>query len=279
MRVSAGMLSRWMTCPLQARFYYIDKLPDVRNAKTTFGICIHHALDFYNRTGDLEGAVALFRETWDEPAKLDAEFAYWPRYTSYSGLLSRGIDMLREYHEKQRWDRRKVVASEHRFLVPFGVHQLSGVVDLIEVKKSARDKEIVRIVDYKTTGTAPRQEALRLNVQFTAYIYASLQQEFWLGNGEGYPPIPYGERLWVEYQKNERRGYWYHLMGNKEIDAGTRDDKDFMRLYRVVNEVEQALANNVFVPNISGESCTFCPYTEPCQLPIPDSDPDDRAIF
>lgn len=269
MRVSASMLTTWMTCPLQARFHYVDQLPSEINAKTAFGSCIHHALHLYNTNFDVEQAVAEFRRVWNEPALIGAEFAYWPRATTFGGLMNRGTEILREYDAKQKWEKRRVLGAEHRFLVPFGVHEISGIVDLLEAKKSGKGVETIRVVDYKSNSKLPFGPQLRVNIQFTAYVYASLQPEFWLGNGPDYPALPNGQFYWETLKDTPRRAIWYHLMANKEIDAGERDDNDFMRLYRVACEVERALDAQVFVPNISGESCVYCPYTDPCGLHIP----------
>lgn len=282
MRVSASLMNTWMTCPLQAKFRYIDKMPDVSNAYSAFGSCVHHALEHYNKTGDIDEAVELFKKVWDDPSLIGSAFEYFPKFTSYSGLLNRGLDMLREYHEKQKWENRIVVAAEHRFNVPLGEHNLVGIVDLLEMKKSGRGKNTLKIVDYKTNSKAPYTSALKVNVQFTAYHFASLQPEFWMGDGTPENPgMPNGANLWDRLQDSPRRTYWYQLMSNKEIDAGDRDDADFMRMYRVVKEITRAIEHQVFVPNISGDSCIYCPYTEPCGLPIPkeDADDDDLSLF
>jgi CRISPR/Cas system-associated exonuclease Cas4 (RecB family) len=43
-----------------------------------------------------------------------------------------------------------------------------------------------------------------------------------------------------------------------------------MRLYRVCQEIEKAVERDVFVPSISGESCTYCDYADgPCPVTIP----------
>lgn len=273
MRFSASTIRRWMACPLQAHFYKTMDVEEVRNGKTSFGTCMHDALERYNHCANLDEAIERFKYTWSNPEVLDAEVHVWPKYTSWGGLREKGIEMLVDYDSKQKWDNRVVVATEHEFKVPFGEHQLSGFVDLIEHKKSGQGKNILRIVDYKTTGKQPTLQQLRLDVQFTIYVYASMQPEFWMGvPEEGIPGLPNGEELFHQYAKMDRRAIWYHLMGNKEINAGERDDGDFMRLYRVVLEVANAFDKEVFVPTISGESCTFCPFTDICAAVIPVKD-------
>lgn len=260
-----------MTCPLQAHFKYDMKLPQRQNAKATFGSIIHHCLEKYHLGMDIDEVISLFLQLWAEPEKLRANLApeYWPKYTTYASLKSKGVDILKEYHEKAKWDSStRRVAVEHPFLVPFGDHELHGFVDFVEIKKAGNGKRTLRVVDLKTAGSAPTKVSLRLNTQFTVYMYASEQPEFFLGNGPGFPALPNGEELWEECQRLPRKAIWYHLMTNKEIDAGPRDDGDYMRLYRVCNEIARAKELQVHVPKI-GDACVYCDYNDPCGVPIP----------
>jgi len=77
-----------------------------------------------------------------------------------------------------------------------------------------------------------------------------------------------------------RRAIWYALWSLKEIDAGPRDDADFMRLYRTVQQIERATQLEVWVPHI-GEACQLCAYANgPCPVEVPtkaDLAADDNA--
>lgn len=278
MRVSASKLKTWISCPLQARFRYIDRIhKEGTNAYAAFGSCVHHALENYNTYGNVTDAVDVFCDVWDNPAKIDSAIEAWPPGINYSGALQRGKNMIRGYHEKQQWETRTVLAAEHKFLVPFGSYEMQGVVDLVELKQSGKGQRTVRVIDFKTSRKAPSRDTLRLDVQFTAYDYAARQKEFWVGNGKEFPALDNGEYWWEMLKDLPTRTFWYHLEGQKDIDAGARDEQDYMRLYRVCQMMERAEQHNVFVPNISGESCTYCPYTKECGLPVAefDNDPDE----
>lgn len=271
MRFSFSMLDSWMSCPLKAKFRYFDRLPSQQNAKASFGTCIHKALEYYNTSGDLKGAEELFKDYWTNPDKLNVEPDIWPRNTTFGGLMSAGLDVLRDHHTKNAWEKRQVLATEFEFIVPMGEHSLYGFVDLLEIKQSKTGKATVRLVDYKTNSKAPYQSNLRLNVQFTAYSYASTQPMFWMGgelDGKKTAGLPNGDMLFDLYKPYARRGIWYGLMQGREFDAGERDDADYLRMYRAMNEIAKAVDNDVFVPNISGDSCTFCDYVVECKLPI-----------
>lgn len=268
MNLSASTLKIWMACALQAKFAKIDKLPQVQNAKASFGVCIHRSLELYNHTGDVDLAIKTFEDNWAHPEKLGVVPQKWPKFTSYEGLKQRGVELLRAYHDNLKWDGREVLFTEHRFMVPFGRHNLTGVVDLGEIRVNGKGKPLLRIIDYKTSTHAPTRAALALDIQFTIYTYASMQREFWEGNGPDYPGLPNGGFLFDLYKDMPRRAIWWHLWTGKEIDAGPRDEEDFLRLYRLVTEVEKAMERQVFVPRI-GDACGLCSYTDQCNLRIP----------
>lgn len=282
MRMSASKLDTWMKCPLQAKFKYRDHLPTKRTSRMSFGVVAHAALEQYNLHGDVDKAIALFRYLWDNPETIGAEVEIWLKGTSHPVFMEKGIELLKNYHSQQGWDKRVIIAQEHRFLVPMGVHELTGIVDLIEVRKSGRGKAVVRVVDYKTGSKQPYKNTLRLNCQFTIYDYASRQPEFWLGNGTDFPPISNNaEAQWKAYKDLPRRSIWFHLLTCKEIDAGERDEQDFMRLYRAIKEIDKAWEADIFVPDISADNCVFCDFTEPCGVKIPEREysEDDQTWF
>jgi hypothetical protein len=231
---------------------------------------IHYCLEQYNTTlhGDVEAAVALFEDLWHNPEKLGLNPTVMPHMTSYGGLRQKGPEILRDYARRLRWENRTVLATEHTFLVPFGRHELSGTVDLVEMRRNHKGHDLVRVVDFKTNSRKPTMAELAYNIQFTVYTYASLQREFWVGNGE-LPGLPNGEFIYNALQNVERRSIWYHLWTGTELDAGTRAEADFRRLHRLCDEIERAIEAGVFVPDISAETCGICPFTEPCGVDIP----------
>lgn len=271
MKFNASLLKTWENCQLQAKFKEVEKRPWLQHIKASFGTCIHDALEQYNWHGDVEKAIKRFKYTWSNPEYLGVGIEKWGGY-QYGSLRARGIEILEQYHAKQKWEEREVIETEHKFCVPFGDHILSGVVDLLEVKQSGRGVEILKIVDYKTNTRKPSIKDLRLDLQFTVYDYASRQPEFWLGwepEIEKYRPMHDGEELWERFQHVPRRGAWMHLWGNTEVDAGEREDADFLRMYRLLEAIDRAIEYEVYVPSIRAESCTFCDYKDICPAVAP----------
>jgi CRISPR/Cas system-associated exonuclease Cas4 (RecB family) len=271
-KVNASLLKKWMSCPLQVKFSEIEKRPEQQNAKASFGTIVHDALEFYNICGDLEETKKRFLIHWANPDMLGVAPDVWPKGSSFGGLRKTGLEVLERYHEKNKWEKRTILATEFRFCVPIGEHELSGIVDLIEVKKNSKGKDCIRLIDFKSHSKKPNLFTLKMDIQFTSYVLASLQPEFWMGHDsdrDKYAGFENGEELYYQYRNTERHPIWYHLLDNKEIAAGHRDDNDFMRLYRLITEIEKAVNNDVYVPSISADSCTWCPYTDICKVMIP----------
>lgn len=272
MKISASTLKRWMGCPLQVKFSETEDRPRQLGSKTAFGTCIHDALEYYNLCGDYSATWARFEQTWNNPELLGAKIDYWNKGSTFGSLKAKGKEILESYHKKNVWDKRDIIAAEHKFCVPIGEHQISGIVDLIECRTiGTKKRKELTIVDYKTAGKRPYGDDLKLDVQFTMYYYASLQPEFWMGykDDDRYPGLPDGEAMYEEFMDVNRKVVWYHLWDNKEIDAGPRDDDDFNRLYRAIISVADAISKDVYVPNISGSTCVWCDYTDICPVMIP----------
>jgi CRISPR/Cas system-associated exonuclease Cas4 (RecB family) len=271
------MIKTWMNCPLQAKFQEIEKLPRRQHSKASFGTCVHEALEIYNVLGDLDKSVLRFKETWSNPEIIGVKPDVWGK-DQYGSLMTRGVEILEQYDQKTKWETREVISVEHRFCVPFGDHEISGYVDLVELKNNSKGNPVLRIVDYKTNARQPTLQDLRFDVQMTVYVYASLQKEFWVGYNDEYPGLEDGEELFNRFVDIPRMPVWYHLWGNKELLAGERDDHDFMRLYRVCTEIDKAVKTDVYVPSISFESCKFCDYQDRCEVVVPIKHKLDKKI-
>jgi hypothetical protein len=274
MMLSASRMRRWMACPLQQKLSEEFDVVERQHAKTSFGTIIHAALELYNTPGStLEQAIEFFLYCWDNPTVLelpDVDSWTFGRGTNYGGLRLRGVEILEQYDGKQKWNKRIVVATEHPFVVPFGEHFLRGFVDLIEIRIGVSGTPLVAIVDYKSTSKKPTVNDLNFDIQMTTYLYASMQKEFWVGNPEfGTAGLDNGASMYYDYLKYPRRAFWYHLWGNQELDAGSRDDGDFMRMYRCAEAIALAVERDVYVPNISASSCMFCDYVDHCEVMIP----------
>lgn len=268
-RFSATKLDTWQKCPLQAKFRYIDRLQVARSAYMAFGIIVHAVLERHYKNPDIEAAVEYFNELWSDPEKTDAAIDYWPENMDWVKFKERGEECVTKWCERQQLDKGRLIASEHRFLVPFGDFELTGVVDALE-ERTGRGGKVLRVVDYKTGMYVPRISALNLNIQLTTYAYASMQPEFWMGNGPEFPGLPQGDALYQIYKDSPRIPVWFCLPKGKETDSRVRNDEDFLRLYRLCKEIHHAESQGVYVPKISEDTCPLCDFNRECGIPIDD---------
>lgn len=271
MRVSASMMKAFMSCGQKAKFQYVDRLPRKQHASASFGSAVHMALEYYLNTNDQDGTVNLFRFIWDNPSEFDLAPEIWAPRTSFGAYRERGVQFIEDYIEKWQWVDREIVATEHPFCVDFNGHELSGFVDIIEAWD---DKRELKIVDLKT-GYRPNKTNLGYDVQFSVYMYAAQQEQFWTGHPsypERFPGFENGAELYEKYKDYDVVGVWSDLRNTKDYPVGPRTQQDYDKLAMVVNEIVKAMEHSVFIPDISGDTCGICPYHDVCPIYEPPTD-------
>lgn len=260
LKFSASQLKSWQSCALQTKYSYIDGLPSPTGSAAMFGSAVHEAIDRFHKGATEEQAVNIFKE---ELTKQEPD--YWNRMTTLTGYLDNGERMIREYVASQQWADYDVVSSEFRFMVDIGEHQVSGIVDILQLPHNHSSLDIV---DLKT-GRRPILDTLHLDIQFSLYIYATYQKEFWCGHPDEpdkYSGFENGEELFEYFKNIPRRGFWYDLKKNEPINVGDRTMRDFARIYRLIEQVARAVEHEVFIPTINGDTCTWCDYQDICPV-------------
>jgi hypothetical protein len=243
---------------------------------TAFGSVMHNALHNLERHRDLGLALQTFEYYW-HPLNIDqicTPVEEWIMGHSYSKLLAKGRETLKRYWDLKQYDDEEVLALEFPFIVPIDgtwdedlnkPHELAGTVDRLAVRHYKRQLQVC-IDDWKT-GQKPRY--LRHNIQFSAYAYASTQQEFWTGWEDQTWPDGFGEdRGWELYKRfadAPRHGWWINVNGGPDwLDAGLRDERDYYRFKHSVNTYVKAVKGGIFPLNIDGSTCAFCPFRDDC---------------
>ena len=261
MKFSPSMIKTWMRCQQQAAFAYIDNIPDDRvNAAAEYGTAVHLALETFNNNEDADEALEVFRQAWDSA---DHQKMEYPPRTSFGQYRDKGVKMVEAYIESRQMAPDDIIATEYRFCVPIGRHELSGIVDALTVDGD----DHLKIVDYKT-GYRPNADNLHLDIQFTGYFYAAHRKEFWTGieGSDKYVGLPNGEELFEKYRDAKKSAVWFDTRNTREYDVGPRGTADVVRLYRCLDAIEAAIEAGVFVPNISGDTCKFCSYQDICPV-------------
>lgn len=251
-------------CALQGKFQYIDKIDRYSVGSSAYlGSALHYALEqLHNGSASPDEIMDIFVENY-----LSGEPDYIVRMTTYSGLLDKGKKMIEAYLETWGWRNIETLGVEKRFMVPYGNHSISGIIDYLYI-----ENDTLVIVDLKS-GKRPNLDNLHLDIQFTTYDYAVQRPEFWTGVPSDDPKWPdkyegweNGLELLERVKDMPRKLVWYDLRDNKEIVVGSRGPQDYGRLYRLMEMIQRSVDTETFMPNISGESCTYCSYKAECPV-------------
>ena len=264
MRLRQSDLKLWAKCPLQWKFANLDGLPREQTCALTFGSILHDVILWMETHRDLAGALDRFRGYWMDPTQLDPsyEIQRWLPKRSFQGYAQDGERILRDWWSLIEWDADVVLAREHHFVVPIGDgHELEGTIDKLTLRYRAKTNDYSLLTsDYKTTKKPPSYNYLRQDLQFTAYTYATTRPEFWTG-------IENGGHYFEQARDLAREGEWVQLTYPQRKPAGERTQQDFNRLAYAVEAMAASIDMRIFVPNIGGDSCTFCDFRERCGLP------------
>lgn len=268
MKFSASQFKKWDLCALQASFIYIDKIDRyVTSSAAHFGTSVHLALEHLHKGSTVEEAVAIFRDYFDS-----VEIERWNRRQSYTTLKDMGPKMIREYADAIKWEDQVTLGVEYRFMVPFGDHLISGIVDHLHTNS----KQDALFLDDLKTGARPNKDNLHVDIQMTSYLWAARQKEFWVGMEsddpewpDKYPGLPNGEELYTKFKDVNHIARWVDLKKMEFINVGPRTEFDYARLYRMAEMIQRAVDTQTYVPSITGEACTFCDFKDLCPVYIP----------
>lgn len=275
MKVRQSDLKTWSKCPLMYRWQHIENLPRLEGGSAAFGTVIHDVVLWLEVHKDLDGAIQRFKELWTFPERVlhqgvPLRIDYYEKGRNWVKFMGMGPELLERWWNIIQWDTDLTLAREFTFDVPIGNgHQLTGTIDKLVLRyRAATDEWVVLISDYKTNAKVPTYEYIEEDLQFSAYAYASLQEEFWvqlalsLGRTEAE-----GRAMFQEYKDLARYGEWVALQTSKRMDAGIREERHYNRLIMAVNALADSVAMRIFVPTISGETCRWCDFRKQCGLP------------
>lgn len=265
MKASSSQLKTWGKCSLQAKFQYVDKIDRWETGSAAhMGSGVHLGLEHLHNGGTVDEAVKIFQDYFDA-----TEPTYWNRGGSRSKCLDIGRKMIRNYADVYKWETHVTLGVEKRFMIPFGEHTISGIVDHIQTDKNYS----VLYLDDLKTGAKPNMDTLHLDLQFTVYEYASYQPEFWIGMESDDPKWPdkysgfeNGEELYEKFKDVPRKNRWVDLKTTKFIDVGNRTEFDYGRLYRMLEMIQRAIDTETYVPSITADACSWCSYHDLCPV-------------
>jgi CRISPR/Cas system-associated exonuclease Cas4 (RecB family) len=259
MRIRQSDIKTFQECALKWKFQHVDRAIRSQSSALSFGTVIHVAVEAMEVEDSLDVGVTKFTDMWDNLGDYGLEYEYLLPRNTHASYRELGLDILRNWWSLIKWDTDVVIAREHSFVVPIGDgHELEGTPDKVAVR-TIGSTEYLLIPDYKTSARKPTRNYLNHDLQFTAYAYATTQPEFWEG-------IEDGMKLFEHFKDTPRAGEMVFLRTPERIFAGERNEVHYNRLRHAVNAIADSIDCGIFVPTITGESCQFCDFREPCGI-------------
>lgn len=167
-QLSHSKINRYLTCPEQYRFHYVERLrPKIEAASRVFGTLIHAALADFLRAGT--DPVEVFLGTWGSLERTELRYS---KRESWDGLRGRGEKLLRKFLETEAPKIHEVHSVEEPFELTITTLEFPfvGIADLV-----AQINGLRTVVDFKTSGSDYQEHEATLSDQLTAYWLADPQ--------------------------------------------------------------------------------------------------------
>ena len=248
---SYSAINQYLRCPLQYYFQRILKLPQPTvSSGLVLGSAVHNALAVYHRylmenKEPVEQQIRQeFFETW--LLKSEEQKVEYKANESQNDLIELGLALLKLYMEEP--PPQNIVAIEQRFLVPlhnsdgeFLETPLLAFTDLI-----SKEAETLKVTEFKTSGRSYGEFEVEASLQATCYVNAVIEV-----TGE-IPTVEYAVLVKTKTPKLQRL-------------KTARNEDDLGRLGDLVQNIERAVANDIFYPVETPLNCSTCSFRQPCR--------------
>lgn len=250
--LSASGINDYLECSLSYKFSRVDRIEFEHTSDALLmGQVIHKAIEAYyqakknNLVLTLEDLQNRFEEHWlnaleDEPK------VHYKEGKDAETCLKEGRELIATFYRELPVEDFKVVATEMAFSLNIeGLEiPLIGVMDLLLMDPESNQ---IIIVDHKTSSRAYSKDDIEKSLQLTLYYMAAKQY--------GYE----GEDILLRFDcliknKKPRLEQYYTV----------RTDEDEKRLVKKIQQVWNAIGQNIFIPNDSSWKCGYCSFKNHC---------------
>lgn len=244
MRLSYSALDSYRTCPLKYRFQYVDRIREPKSKEQVFGTLVHSVMRYIHTPGitqpTLEEALNFFAQDWNDDL--------YPDEREKQAAFSQGVNIIRNYYEKNDPSQVTVVDLESRFALEIGGeegggHVIAGIIDRIDVRPDGG----FEIIDYKTGKKMPSQEKIDNDLQLSIYLKAFLAR---------YPKE-------AEHLDRITVSLYFLRHGVKLSSTRTREQLDALddRFLGTIGDIEAGKFDPSLTP-----LCDYCGYQKICPL-------------
>jgi len=231
--LSHSRINRYLTCPEQYRFYYIENLRlKFPSANLVFGQVVHQSLaDLFNKKSD---PIDFFLRTWSELKEV--KLTYGKKQT-WEKLQASGQGLLQKFVNEELGRISHVRAVEKKFELNITGLDLPfiGIIDLVAEVESKNT-----VADFKTAASDYEDHEAPLSDQLTAYRLAEPEAE--------------QVGLWVLIKTKEPKIEWY---------PSNRSPAQLMEYISKVGYLAREIKAGNFYKR-SGKHCSWCDYLPIC---------------
>ena len=259
--VSYSEVKLWKECSYRHKLTYIDKLQAYEdNPYADFGTAIHTAIENYllTRTMDLEKCLQELRSVWSKKGYDSVE--YIEKRVSEGHVKNEPLEIWEDYarviiaqfptwleNEFPEWE---IVSAECQLYEPIDGEDISfkGFVDCLIKVKDKKGKELLWVIDWKTTGPGGWFYKKKQNFLFLAQV--GLYKKY------------ISKKLNIPL-KDIRCGYVFLKRGAKptkciELFNVSVGPKFVEKADKMVDSMIKSVKNGMTLKNFN--SCRYCPF-------------------
>lgn len=226
---SYSQLELYSSCPYSYFFKYVLRLPSYPREFFDFGSIVHEALESILKGKRIDKVINEMRRKINESEVIDnKEYAVGSAMKVISSFVKRNSSLLP--HEN--------LSLEEFFSITFNGEKIIGFIDRV-----IRDKEGIKIIDYKTSKNAKSKEELRKDMQLSLYAHA----------------------LSGKYKEGVKSIMLWYLLHDKiiEVDANNQNIDDVLE---IIEERMNSIKEGVFAPRFDANRCRYCDYYMLCPI-------------
>lgn len=246
MELTLKQIQDYIECPVIYHLKYKAKAKIDQSIKAQFGEQMHKAIAsfYYNIMNGQIVTPEYMKNKWNQLWAKDLtiqEIIGRDQKDRHRQLQLIGLKMLVNFLETVSSNPGIPICVDEEFRLPVGKHILKGNWELIRETKGKKKKTIVEIVDFKTHhDNSPSWYMAHMDISITAQVYAFRQL----------------------FDAKEDRVI-YHFLKNSGEYYATRENVDFIKFSKIINNVATCLENDIIYPRVT-ESCKSCIYQQAC---------------
>lgn len=245
---SHSSIQTYLTCPLQFKYRYFDKIPSKTSVEAFVGSIVHKCLEIFYRVHQekkiylsLRKLLEYYKKIWKRKWNKDDIFIIRDD-TSVTDYFFIGANCIAYYyrvHFQKNHKIEKTISVEEEVNVKLGSTKFRGFIDRLVQKHNG----VIEIHDYKTGRYIPSKKERELDTQLALYQLA-------ISN---------------KYPNKTIKLIWYYLQKKKKIEIEKTPEELNLLRKKILKIVKKIESQTEFKPKKS-YLCPWCSYKKICPL-------------